>query len=396
MRIVHGADLAKRVRAASDAATQRLWIASPYVGAWPGNVRRILGIQWRAADVRLLTDVAARGVRKNTALQFARRGAVRTLLGLHAKIYVADNFVMVSSANLTGTAFSKRHEIGVIMTGSAAKQTIEVFERWWHLDSTEGVDPDSMPEPKKSETDPGEASTEPLVALHALPADAPDPDLHQDVFGDYDRFLTRYDTLMSEYFAIQRLWKNASRRFEVDGFLNFLYRNASGTPSRPYRKRKARALTAGRRHAEIARHAALFAGAWRNGAIGDDDPRWRNIRARKARALLKRNERAGISRDEFERLLLLTNAMNAYRLNAAKAVNPANHTMREVRDMLRHLVDERFLIQRRMSDCAGQITGVGKSAIQELVGFCWPEKYPLRNLTSNAGLRFFGFNVRVD
>src|SRR4029077_14238557 len=100
---------------------------------------RILGTAWqvRTKDVRLPTDVSAQGCQKSTALQFGR-GTVRSLQGLHAKLYVADGFVMASSANLTGTAFQKRHEIGVILSGADTKRAIQVFRHWWDLDATSG------------------------------------------------------------------------------------------------------------------------------------------------------------------------------------------------------------------------------------------------------------------
>ena len=44
--------------------------------------------------------------RLNTLQQFFRRGEVKTLRGLHGKLYIADDFVLATSANLTGIAFS--------------------------------------------------------------------------------------------------------------------------------------------------------------------------------------------------------------------------------------------------------------------------------------------------
>lgn len=397
MRVIYGKELSVKLRAAADAADKRLWIASPYVGGWAGNVRRVLGTAWqhRAKDIRLLTDVGAGGAKKSTLLQFGRRGAVRSLLGLHAKIYIADQFVLVTSANLTGTAFSKRHEFGVVLTGADARRAIQIFKHWWGLKDTTGVDPTKIVDAPGSGKDPGERKGPGLPVLHALPRDAKDVDLPTDLFGDYDRFLISYGEMMAEYFAVQRIWKQTPRHFETDGFLNYLYRHAPGTPSRKYAKKKPRVLSPAMRRTEIARYARNFARQWRGEGIGDEDATWRTDRAREVRRLLNKNVRSGISRQEFGELLLQTNSMHFYRFNLAKAVSPTNHTIGEIRHMLRHLMDQQFPIQRRMADCSGQIIGVGKSAIQEIVGFCWPEKYPLRNTTANAGLRFLGFDVRV-
>jgi hypothetical protein len=48
----------------------------------------------------------------------------------------------------------------------------------------------------------------------------------------------------------------------------------------------------------------------------------------------------------------------------------------------------------RMSLCASRLFGFKKSSVQELLGFFAPKDYPLRNATVNAGLRFFGFDVK--
>jgi hypothetical protein len=36
----------------------------------------------------------------------------------------------------------------------------------------------------------------------------------------------------------------------------------------------------------------------------------------------------------------------------------------------------------------------GKAAIQETLGYYDPDKYPLRNANTNAGLRFLGYDVK--
>jgi phosphatidylserine/phosphatidylglycerophosphate/cardiolipin synthase-like enzyme len=119
MQILSEQQLVDTLRHRVDHANARLWICSPFVGGWTGNVRRILGTNWQrnVGDVRLLTDIDAKGFKLSTMRQFFRRGTVRTLLGLHAKVYVVDDVALVTSANLTGTAFSKRHEAGVLLSG---------------------------------------------------------------------------------------------------------------------------------------------------------------------------------------------------------------------------------------------------------------------------------------
>ena len=141
--VLHGNRLVRAVRELADKATHRLWIASPFVGGWSGNVRRVLGTNWqRHCDVRLLTDIQCKGIVASTAEQFFRRGLVRTLIGLHAKIYVFDDTALVTSANLTGTAFAKRYELGCLLSGTNARETIARFEDWW--DRATAVKPEDI------------------------------------------------------------------------------------------------------------------------------------------------------------------------------------------------------------------------------------------------------------
>jgi len=103
MPILYGEKLAAAVRELMDRSTRRTWVAAPFVGPWGPGLRRILGINWRtqARDVRLLTDVDAGHASRKTVGLFAAHGAVRSLQGLHAKLYIADDRVILASANLS-------------------------------------------------------------------------------------------------------------------------------------------------------------------------------------------------------------------------------------------------------------------------------------------------------
>jgi hypothetical protein len=395
MDILKGKALVDALRSAADGAHERFWVASPYIGGWPGNVRRIIGTHWQenAKDVRLLTDVAARGFRLNTLKQFFRRGPVRTLLGLHAKLYVIDDFVLLTSANLTGTGFSRRFEAGIALSGKPAHDVARLFESWWKKGIA--IREEQLPPPKGGSGDPDNPGGPPLPVLNGLPPDVNDQPLPSDSFGDYDAFQECYEDLAKKYLATQRIWKNAPRYFEVDAFLNYLYHHAPGLPSRPYARKQPRTLTSRQQRQQIKKFAPMFANGLRRGDT-NESPTWRSERAAKVRRLLTRNLKRGLSRADIEELLLQLNAMNAYRVNLAKVLNPDNNNLTEIRTTLRDFVDEDVPLQRRMSECNERVFGMSKSAIQELVGFYSNGKFPLRNRNTNCGLRFFGYDVRVD
>ncbi len=397
MKILEGKALSTALRAAVDSAEKRLWIASPYIGGWPKNVRRILGTHWQSnvSDVRLLTDVEERGFRVNTLQQFFRRGEVRSLRGLHAKLYVADDFVVATSANLTGTAFSRRYETGVQLSGAAASQGVRLFEKWWQLPKAKTVREEQLLTPKAGGSDPDRPGGPPLVIQNELSPDAEDDPLPSDGYGDYTVFLDAFRDLASQYSHVQRIWPKTPLNFEVDGLLNYLFFHAAGVPSRPYRRKTPRQLSSATRIAEIRRYGKQFASAYRKRELGNDAS-WRGEHARVVRELLTINKKTGLTRGQLAELLDQVNAMQFYGVNRAKVLNPRNNPLQTIRSTLRHLTDETVPVQRRMSDCTGRVVGLGKSAIQELVGFYSNGRYPLRNANTNCGLRFFGYDVRIS
>lgn len=120
MKILTGQGLVNELRKHADAVCRKIWIASPYIGSWAA-VQRVLGMNWcrPGIKVRLLTDVSGNGgyVDSETLRYFQQQGEVKQLDGLHAKVYILDDTVLVTSANLTGRAFQQRHEVGILVSG---------------------------------------------------------------------------------------------------------------------------------------------------------------------------------------------------------------------------------------------------------------------------------------
>jgi hypothetical protein len=99
MYICSGKDLAHSLRKACDAAKHRVWVATPYVGAWP-SVRRIIRRAWwddKAINVRLLTDPEERGLNHFTVKILVKRAKIHCLRGLYAKVYIVDDAVLLTS-----------------------------------------------------------------------------------------------------------------------------------------------------------------------------------------------------------------------------------------------------------------------------------------------------------
>lgn len=140
MKTLYGNALVNELRFNCDKIIERLWIAVPFIGSL-GDVQRILGRQWidnSNLSVRLLTDTSEiNNFSSETIGMFQKIGYIKHISGLHAKIFIADGKCLITSANLTKTAFSKRHEIGIFLDEKEALDAITIFNEWW--DKSENV-----------------------------------------------------------------------------------------------------------------------------------------------------------------------------------------------------------------------------------------------------------------
>ncbi len=134
MNIATAQELSHGLRELARNVRQRLWVASPFVGGWNATTR-LIDTRWQsclAIQVRMLTDIGNKGwLDSITVRTIAARGEVKHLRGLHAKVYIIDDQALVTSANLTRTAFEKRDEIGVFLSGSESQRVIDIYEQWW-------------------------------------------------------------------------------------------------------------------------------------------------------------------------------------------------------------------------------------------------------------------------
>ena len=132
MEILTGQALVNALRKLSDNVKERLWIAVPYIGG-KVSIDKILGNNWHddSIEVKLLTDINSLGIDSETLNLFLRKGNVKSLNGLHAKIYIIDDKCILATANLTNTAFAKRYEIGILCNSFQSLRITIVFEEWW-------------------------------------------------------------------------------------------------------------------------------------------------------------------------------------------------------------------------------------------------------------------------
>lgn len=129
-------NLAEILRKRCDKATKRIWIVSPFVGG-TNDIDCILGTNWKNNEIdrRLILDAVSGSMPKATITSFFNSGIqMKSLHGVHAKIYLVDDWCMLTSANLTGSAFSKRLEIGTVVDSTEdIAEIVETFNKWWEM-----------------------------------------------------------------------------------------------------------------------------------------------------------------------------------------------------------------------------------------------------------------------
>ncbi len=387
-----GKDLAGRLRALCDSARQRLWIASPYIGTWDG-VRCIIGRTWwgRLSQnaVHVLTDAEQGSINPKTIAILQAKGPVKHLRGLHAKLYIIDDEVILTSANLTRTAFSSRYEIGIHLTGTRAKHVIATYQCWWD-NLAQPITRAQLESAKKNRALAGEDTSSGLPQLNKLPPDPGDLTFDQ-AFEDYEPFCAQYRALAAIYKQLPRAWPNSTPLYlEIDSFLNYLFHEHPKTPSHPYTHKLPRHLTPAQQAKDIKKYAQAFR-QWAQG--NSKDAQERLDRARQLQTLLTRQRIPHLSRHEVHAVLGALHCMQDARVrNRVLQYN----TIRNITKAWAYLLHGTAPVPERMSSCAGTLFGFKRSGVQELLGWFRPNDFPIRNANTNAGMRFLGYDVSAS
>lgn len=392
MKVLSEQSLIDEIHKAFTKVKKRMWIAVPFIGN-AEQVSRIMGTNWRfnpVIDFRLLTDIRnADYINKETYELFKQYATIKTLTGLHAKIYILDDTVFITSANLTGAAFSKRYEIGVLLDNS--EDTIETFKHWWGIAKPVAAtwSPQSNMRGKQS-AESEESDTENLKNLWKLP----NIKIQSSEFKDYLQTLTYYNDFSQIYEQYgAKLSKQLSLYQEVDLFFNYLFHEES-QPSKPYYKeKKPQNLSQAQRISLFKRYFKSYT-KWLDTDTTYFSNRQRDISLIKK--LLSEKNIDSIDKEDIRSIVSRLNCMNSLPLNKVKFLNPDNNTVDNIIKYWKVLLfDAESDITQRMQMCKNGLYSFGKSSIRELIAYHKPNEYPIINTNSNSGLRFFGYDVKT-
>lgn len=376
--ILSGQSLVDTLREQCDQAKERIWIASPYIGTFK-DVQKIIGGNWMRShiDFRVLTDVESGFIRRDTYAQFKEspNTEIRSLLSLHAKIYLIDDWCLLTSANLTGMAFSARHEVGQVV--SSLEQVVKLFDQWWKKAQAVSSVPKSLPKSLADREDLPKPKR-----LYKLP---------QYTSGASDQFLKKCDQFKefaSLYESVtgrnqQMVDDGFSLYEEVDYFFNYLYHDHPDKPSKEYTE-DVRSLTSSKVKQEIRRYFKIM-------SYESKKEQWRLERRNRIRKILPFKAVDSPREEEIEEVLKRLHSVCSYGWTKSNILD--ENDPRRIARAWNKLINAPFINAQLIKEVIAEIKYFGMSSVCELIGWYYYDTYPKINRNSESGMRFFGYTI---
>ena len=379
--ILSGQSLVDTLRERCDQAKERIWIASPYIGTFQ-DVQKIIGDNWRHSriDFRVLTDVESGFIRYDTYTGFMANpdAEIRSLFNLHAKIYLIDDWCLLTSANLTGMAFSARYEVGQVVSG--IEQVVKLFDQWWEKAQAVSSVPKSLPKSLAEREDLPEPKR-----LYKLPQYTSDWFLKK--CDQFKEFASLYESVTGRN---QQMVRDGFTLYEeVDYFFNYLYHDHPDRPSKEYTKEvrsfSSEEVKQKEVKQEIRRYFKLMSMSY-----DPEEEQWRLDRRDRIREILP-FEIQSPKKKEIEEVLDRLHCILSYPINKTRILS-ANKPQSIARAWNK-LIEAPSINSQLIKEVIGKIKYFGRSSACELIGWYYPEEYPKINLNSESGMRFFGFDI---
>lgn len=361
-------------------AQKRIWIASPYIGALK-DVQKIIGGKWQlpSVDCKILTDVDSGFIREDTFHEFLKNQVeVKSLESLHAKIYIVDDWCLITSANLTGTAFFCRYEMGIASTKT--EEVENTFLRWWRKATFVSA---LFKNPLKEILDyqDGNKFTKKFKALpyHSGKQDKYDAlcEKYIEFAHLYERVTGRNQKMVNEGYTLLQ---------EVDYMFNYLCHDHPDTPS--HGQKEPRHLTEMQKEKAIKKYFKDMCNHY-----VDDPQYWRLERAKTIRRILAPNAIKKLDWNAAKKVTDCLHCLLSYQINKSKFLNPKNNSIEDIRDCWYNLLHTGKIDYSKIKYVTNKLRNFGFHSIYELIGWYYPNKYPLMNETSHCGMRFFGYTV---
>lgn len=363
------------LRARCDKAQYRIWIASPFIGSLK-DVQKILGGRWMlpSVDCKVLTDVENGFIRKDTFDEFiSKKVSIRSLPSLHAKIYIIDDWCLITSANLTGTAFYYRYEMGI---ESDCKEVEKIYLKWWN---SSNVIETVLQKPSKAllNYQDGHNFTR---KFKSKPYKSGKHDRYNALCENYHNFATLYGKLTGR----NKDMKSAGYTLyqEVDYFFNFLVHERSENPLSDT------PVSSKQREKLIRKYFIEMSDFY-----SKDPQKWRLDRTKTIQSLLAFEHIDKLTWKEAEEVVRCLHCLLSRTGNISRFLDRKKNSINRIRKLWKMLLHEGEVTSEKVKKVNSNLYGFGYSSIYELIGWFYPDNYPLMNGSSNKCMKYFGFEI---
>lgn len=369
------------LRKKCDNAKKRIWIVSPFIGAIK-DVMKIIGGRWMlpSIDFRILTDIESGFIRQDSYNEFVEnRIEIRHLLSIHAKIYIIDDWCLVTSANLTGTAFFCRYEMGISSDNVGDVELI--FENWWEKATiVESI----INKPNKSMSDYQDGKRF-SKRFKSQPYKNFGHDKYETACEKYIEFAKRYEAKTGR--IPQMVNDGYTLLQDVDYMFNFLYHDHLDVPSNGqtlvrYLKSKQQEKAILKAYKETAKR------------YSECPQKWRLEQTKTIQLLLSPKAIKKLDWDGVKTVANYLHCLNSYAINKAKFTNPNNNDLEEIKRCWSLLLHSGDITSDKINEVIKSLKNFGITCVQELIGWYYPEDRPLMNGNSDCGMRYFGIDIK--
>ena len=173
---------------------------------------------------------------------------------------------------------------------------------------------------------------------------------------------------------------------EVDYLFNYLYHDHPNTPS--YGQKSQRTITTAKRDQEIIKYYKDMC-SWY-----DEEPQsWRLDRTKTVQTLLAPGRIDKLSWNDVKAVVMCLHCLASYPINRTKFLNSSNNSLKDIIACWKLLLHSGPITSQKINHVTSTLNNFGISSVQELIGWYYPDKYPLMNSNSDCGMRFFGYKV---
>lgn len=377
-------DLVDTLRQKCDQAKERIWIVSPFIGHLKG-VQQIIGGQWMkdSVDFCVITDNETGFIRQDTFDMFSQFGEVCSLKSVHAKMYIVDDWCLITSANLTATAFSRRHEVGTVLEREAVDDAVKLFCELW--DKSNLIDFVREPASSVGDLHDGKNSYKPTANLPSYTITDFKFDSYSAKCEMFKKFAEEYEQLTGRVKAMKD--DKFTLLQEVDFLFNYLYHEDPDKPSA--KLQSAEDLTSEERKKRIIKYHALLEEHY-----DSKKHKWKKEDSDTVRKVLKKKAIKSLNREGVKDVANCIHSLKVYGFHLNNFLHSSNNKLKDIRDNWYLLLHTGEPNAAKIKTVNKNLRSFGNSSIQELIGWFYPDKYPLINSNSIKGMRFFGYDIK--